>query len=384
MNILIISDFLYGGGAEVVFREMRDALLSFGHIVDTYWGAEKPKLMKSPIKYIYNTDTLSNLSIIFEKKIYDVVIVLNYASCLSPSVWAIIGKYKKIQNYKVLYNAHDAHLICPNSGLNYFKNDKMFRFNAYKGISSFMFKRLDHRGILFSELKKLQWLLAFRVLRSFKIIDLILVPSNFLKDRINLMYPKIEIKLLRNPCLDTVDNQQQEFEQIGDSKCINMIFIGRISQEKGILPFIEGISKINDDFLFDIYGTGPEEKKIQNLIDNLNLGAKIKLRGYHEHSEIIKIIGKYDVLILPSIMCENAPMSIVEAANHNLFILSMNYGGMKDISEAVGNDVLIDSYNPDEIKTAMNQIRHMKFHKRDLSEFSKEVYMHNLRYIIES
>lgn len=374
MKILLINDYKQGGGAEVVFHKMYQLLTANGIEVDTFIGTNNLKSNnRTIVSYIYNLNSAKNLECLFHKSIYDKVIILNYSAVLSPSILRTIKKYKDLQNFKVIYNAHDEHLICPNSGLNYFKNGKMFRFGPYSSMSAFIFKQLDYRGHLYSLLKKIQWIIAYKILCLHKVIDLIVTPSNFLKERIELFYPEFKCKLLRNPCLKKIEKIYSSPQS--SETPLKMVFIGRLSQEKGIEQFIKSLKELDYNYQFDIFGTGDREKFIQKLIGS---STKINLKGQVSHDQLMSLLPNYEVLVLPSLMYENAPMSIVEAASYNLKILTMNYGGMKELADYVGNSVCMDNHSKKEISRGLNIIRLLNDRETDLSEFTEISYLKNL------
>lgn len=369
IKVLLINDFLYGGGAEVVFREIINILKSNRIQVDVFYKEEKQILIKSPISYIYSRSNKRNLEQLFKNNSYNVVIVLNYSSALSPSILSVINDYKKQQGFKVIYNAHDAHLICPNSGLNYFKNGKMMRFNEKMTISSFLFKRLDYRGHIFSTLKKIQWLIAYKILKLQETIDIIVTPSYFLKERINFFYPDKNIKVIRNPAIDECINLSPRYGLKGEM--IHIVFFGRLSDEKGLVPFVEALKDVSTPFVFDIYGDGKIKKELKKAIFENNLQSKISLKGSVDHKTLLHNLVYYDAMVLPSIMYENAPLSIVEAAVCQLHILTMQYGGMEELAKCVGNYYFINPLSSEKLESIFSKLRETRFEPTDLCEFTK-------------
>lgn len=371
-RVLLLNDFLYGGGAEVVFREINNVLKNNRIHVDIFYKEEKQKLIKSPISYIYSFSNKRKLEQLLRNNNYDIVIVLNYASALSPSILSVIDYYKQKQGFKVIYNAHDAHLICPNSGLNYFQNGKMMRFDEKMTISTFLFKRLDYRGHIFSILKKIQWLTAYKILKLQKTIDIIVTPSYFLKERINSFYPDKSIKVIRNPTIDHCFNFQSRTGLKGE--IIRIVFFGRLSDEKGLIPFIETLKNVKIPFIFDIYGDGKIKRELEKAVIDNDLQSKINLKGSVDHGTLLQNLFNYDAMVLPSIMYENAPLSIVEAAACQLHILTMEYGGMEELAKCVGNYFFLNPLSKEKLEAIFNKLKEVCFEPSDLSEFTKKVY----------
>ncbi len=71
-----------------------------------------------------------------------------------------------------------------------------------------------------------------------------------------------------------------------------------------------------------------------NNIKELTLrsGLTIICHGYVSRELLLKQINEYDIFVLPSIWYENAPLSILEAANFGLPVMVPNYGGLKEMA----------------------------------------------------
>lgn len=129
--------------------------MAIGHNVDIVYCHEKIVSPKSIINYIFSIKKYFEIKNSLKKKNYNLIYILNYSNAYSPSILLAINQYKKRNpKLKVLYNAHDAHIICPNSALNYYQNKRSYRFNTPISFKHFILKRLDHRGAIYSIIKK--------------------------------------------------------------------------------------------------------------------------------------------------------------------------------------------------------------------------------------
>ena len=91
----------------------------------------------------------------------------------------------------------------------------------------------------------------------------------------------------------------------------------------------------------------------------------------------------YDAFVLPSCCYENAPLSIIEAVASGLYILTMNYGGMKELAQIVGNYYFINPLSPERLYGAFDFIKKSGFHLPDLSLFSEDTFKNILSEYIE-
>lgn len=108
-------------------------------------------------------------------------------------------------------------------------------------------------------------------------------------------------------------------------------FIGRLSEQKGLIPFIKEFVKHKEHFndcQFLLVGTGEQEKEIKNLIKQLNLESYFVLTGFQEQTEVFYQL--IDIFFLPSLY-EGLPMAILEAMAAKVPVISMNVGSIKEV-----------------------------------------------------
>ena len=120
-----------------------------------------------------------------------------------------------------------------------------------------------------------------------------------------------------------------------------IIFVGRLSREKGIDNLISISKKLPNDVHLVILGTGPEEHKIIDLVKN---HKNIHFFGYQKKEETISLIRGSDILIQPSLN-EGISSTILEAMACKTIVVTTNVGGNKEliISEETGFLLSINS-----------------------------------------
>ena len=108
-------------------------------------------------------------------------------------------------------------------------------------------------------------------------------------------------------------------------------FIGRLSEQKGLVPFIQEFAKHQQDFAdcqFLLVGTGEQEQEINDLIKQLNLESYFILIGFQERTDLFYQL--IDVFFLPSLY-EGLPMAILEAMACKVPVISMEVGSIKEL-----------------------------------------------------
>ena len=141
-------------------------------------------------------------------------------------------------------------------------------------------------------------------------------------------------------------NQEVKFKT-NDS--IRIVFIGRISVEKGIYTLFNALNELTeykDKFELYLYGKIMDDS-INLAIDNLSKnGFKIVYRGELLHTEVIDELVEADCIILPSIGLEMSPLVIQEAFASGIPVIGSNIGGINDLIDHGINGLLFTVNNP--------------------------------------
>ena len=131
---------------------------------------------------------------------------------------------------------------------------------------------------------------------------------------------------------------------------------GRLSKEKDHMRIVRAFSTIekkHTNIKLIIFGNGPMEKSIKNLIESLGLTNKILLTGYIEQAAYW---FKYlDIFILSS-LSEGSPISILEAMRAQTPIITTDVG---DVTQRLTKDkhaIIISSGNTTALSEAINKL----------------------------
>lgn len=118
---------------------------------------------------------------------------------------------------------------------------------------------------------------------------------------------------------------------------LKIVFIGRISEVKGIHLLIDAISKIETHRIsLYIYGQESINNYVKQCKQNSLSYSNIHWMGVIPSSEVITELSKYHVLCLPSIFSEMSPLVIQEAFAAGLPVLASDvYGNAEQIKEGI-------------------------------------------------
>lgn len=118
---------------------------------------------------------------------------------------------------------------------------------------------------------------------------------------------------------------------------LRLIFIGRISHFKGLDVLLSAVIEIPTNKVeLDIYGTSTEDN-FKNLCLKIAAGKEnIRWQGSILPHLVVQTIKTYDVLCIPSSVCEMSPLVIQEAFAAGVPVLASDvYGNAEQITDGV-------------------------------------------------
>lgn len=141
-----------------------------------------------------------------------------------------------------------------------------------------------------------------------------------------------------------------------------ILFIGRLSKEKGINYLIQACSKLPFNYKLLVVGSGAEKEKILSLIKGLKINNKVKMIGSIDHNKLPQVYSSADVLVAPSLI-EPFGFVTLEALACGIPVIGSDLGGMRDII----NDNIGIKTTPANIISLVNaiiKIKNDKFRKK--------------------
>jgi glycosyltransferase involved in cell wall biosynthesis len=191
-------------------------------------------------------------------------------------------------------------------------------------------------------------------------ISKFVLPSLFMKKKmIEFGFDESKLVPIRT-YIEQIDSSHRQ-----DSP-IKVIYVGRLSVEKGIDLLLDAFSEPIDNVELTIIGGNSEYfEEISHRSNNYNYV------GYKEKNEINKILSKSHILVCPSRWYENTPNVVLEGMAHGLAIIVNDVGSLPELvdgngmvfecnsSEALRSAIRDLSMNKDELNAMMQRSRHL-------------------------
>lgn len=294
MKILYVITGLGGGGAEKVVCDLADKMNNFGH----------------QVKIIY----LKDRQVVVKPKSNDIELIYlgfeNFISFFSSSI-----KLKKI--------------------ISKFKPDVIHSHMVHANL----FVRLNR---LFVQMPRLICTAHNANEGGYIRMKLYSLTNNFSDLDTNVSNEALErfikIKAFDEKAIaiyNGIDLKKFEFSKKSREYVINIIAVGRLTEQKDYPNFLKALSLLPNKSIINvkIVGDGSEKNNIQKLISEYNLENTVEMLGRRE--DIPQLFSKADIFVLSSLY-EGFGLVVAEAMASNTFVVATDSGGVKEVMGGYG------------------------------------------------
>lgn len=350
MKVLMINKFYYiKGGSETYYFSLKKLLEEKGHQVIDF-SMKNEKNFESPysdyfvdevdynkptsiinkvsmaFKLIYSLEAKNKLEELIKKTKPDIAHLHIFQHQLSLSVLDVLKKY----NIPIVYTAHDLKMLCPNY--------KMLNCN---GVCEACKGHRYYNCVRYSCVKdsKVKSLLATveaylnQARKGYNKIDVVITPSQFYYSKfLDFGITSQKLKYIPNflEAMEFTSRKQEDF----------YLYVGRLSEEKGIGTLIEAFQQL-DERLY-IVGTGPIEEALRGKLRQ-GKNSNISLLGYKSGNELKELTESAKAVILPSEWYENSPYSAIESIRAGRPIIGADIGGIPEMVKDGANGYIFKS-----------------------------------------
>jgi glycosyltransferase involved in cell wall biosynthesis len=143
-------------------------------------------------------------------------------------------------------------------------------------------------------------------------------------------------------------------KQFSTSKPLKIVTVARLLFWKYIDQVLYALEQIKEDFTYDIYGDGPFENKLKEIVAKSSIADKVTFHGFIDYSIMPQTLAQYDLFVLPSYR-ELFGRVYIEAMACGLPIISAKTTGMDGYITEGEQGLLVDHTNVDEIRDAIQK-----------------------------
>jgi glycosyltransferase involved in cell wall biosynthesis len=269
----------------------------------------------------------------------DLIHVHNVYPSLGPAVHLAAQRHR----IPLVMTVHNFRLRCPNGYM--FTEGQLCRRCERGNYSHAIAHHCFPTGSQSAAYATTLWLHRW-ILRLEDNVNLFIVPSNFMRDRlVTWGFAEAQIKLIRN----FTDISPAESVEVGSFG----MYLGRLSREKGLDVLLEALRKAGDP-PFWFVGDGPLRVDLENLSQEQGL-MNARFLGRVDSDVVRSLLRQCRFLAMPSLCDENAPLAALEALGAGRPLLATRVGGLPELAGG-GRGLLCEAGNADELAEGINTL----------------------------
>lgn len=346
------------GGEDQVVDSESALLQKYGHEVILF-KEDNASISTIPnyrlaIETIWSNKAMRKISNAIERSRPDIIHVHNTLPLLSPSIYWAAANY----GIPVVQTLHNFRLLCPQAML--LRDGKI----CEDCIGHLPWRSIIHRCYRESALQTAVitgMLSLHRVLKTYREkVSAYIALTEFSKNIfISGGLPAQRIHVKPN-FVDLPYNKP--------SARTNGLFVGRLSQEKGISCLASAI-KVIPNVMIDVFGSGSMAYVMQPI-------SQFRLHGWKSNSEIHEAMRKAAYLVVPSIWHETFGLIVIEAFANGLPVIASRIGALSEIIDDRKTGLL---FEPGSHKSLAESIMWAEQHPDEMSDMGK-----NARHVYET
>jgi glycosyltransferase involved in cell wall biosynthesis len=344
MRILVAHNrYQQLGGEDIVAQNEISLLRANGHEVAFLeednddikgWGSAATAALRS----VYSVSSARAMRQKLEQFKPDLVHIHNFFPSLSPSI-----HYACLRGHiPVVQTLHNYRLLCPASTLQ--RNGRICEDCIGKVFPWPGIQHACYRQNRFASAAVANMLAIHRIMGTWKrTVDRFITLTEFGRRKfIDGGLP--EEKIVVKPNFVNLDSG------MGTGGGGYVLFVGRLSVEKGIDTLLGAWSRLRVKRPLKIVGDGPMAERVKGAASTNN---SIEWLGFRSRDVVSKMMAKAEALIVPSTWYEGFPMVISEAFAMGLPVIASRIGGLPELVEQGRTGVLFEPGSQDGLAAAV-------------------------------
>jgi glycosyltransferase involved in cell wall biosynthesis len=325
MKILQVHNFYQQpGGEDVVVRQESEMLRAHGHQVVSYTRHNSEiesyrtwERLTLPLRSVWAWDSYRGLRDVLERQRPDVAHFHNTFPLVSPHGYHACRDAR----VPVVQTLHNYRLLCP-AATSYRDGavcDDCSRHSLLRGVVHACYResRLATATVALM-------LATHRLARTWtNLVDVYIALTGFARDRfLAAGLGADRIRVVPN-CVQPDPGASQ-----GDRGYA--LFIGRLTEEKGLACLLDAWSMLDQSIPLRILGDGPLRADLESRAARLPPG-RVLLEGKVDRERAIETLKAARMLVLPSLWYEGFPVSAAEALACGVPVVASRLGGLSEI-----------------------------------------------------
>ncbi|WP_080503202.1 glycosyltransferase [Halococcus morrhuae] len=141
---------------------------------------------------------------------------------------------------------------------------------------------------------------------------------------------------------------------MGDWDGFNLLYVGRIEEEKGVDTLVDSANYLPDDYHIHIAGDGSMLDELKRTVDEEANGSSVTFHGWVDRDALPSFYDNAEVFVHPSRWPEPSGRAVLEALQYDCPIIASDIGGPQWIKGEAGS--VFERNNPEDLSSKVLEI----------------------------
>jgi glycosyltransferase involved in cell wall biosynthesis len=367
--VIVHNSYRQRGGEDTVFEQERELLRSAGHDVAVYHrtnaeidGFSAPQRALLPLRTIWADDACAEFVQLLRSHRPDLVHVHNTFVLISPAIYGACRQF----GIPIVTTLHNYRLLCP--AATFFRNGGVCEECVQHGL----LRSVQHgcyRNSRLATATVAATLAYHRSRNTWADSDCLIALTQFARDKFASSGIPAD-KLVIKPNFVYPDPGP------GDEVRNGPLFVGRLTEEKGVRTLLAAWELLPRDVPLTIIGDGPLKGELMARARNVHLD-KIHFTGALAREQVLQAMKRASFLIFPSEWYESFAMTILEAYACRTPVIASNLGVMPEVVHQGATGVLFEPANPRALAECVRATVWDAETVRDMGQRARRTYLAN-------
>ncbi|HEV2274359.1 MAG TPA: glycosyltransferase [Acidobacteriaceae bacterium] len=341
--LLVHNSYRQQGGEDQVVNAEAELLRSYGHEVRLYHAnnADIRHGLSVVGQVVWNQQSYRELRALIQRERPEVVHVHNTFPIISPSALYAAAE----EALPVVHTLHNYRLLCP--GATFYRDGEVCEDCVRRQSLLPAVIHGCYRQSRLTTAAAVMGLTAHRVAHSWqRHVAAYIALTEFARSKFvesGFDPRKLHVKpnfIGRDP-------------GVGSGSGGYALFVGRLTEEKGVATLINAWKELGSEFRLEIVGEGPLSPLVQAAQESM---PNVRWHGWVPKSEVLSLMQGASMLIMPSEWYEGFPVTLVEAFATGLPAVVSRIGSLALLVEEGRTGLHFEAGNPSEVASTVRYL----------------------------